>query len=314
MAHTSNVQLAGLLDTRDPRAVIEEIRRIFCYHYPKTRFKKIKSSYGLIKKLFEGRFPGFRSCNTEYHNLTHTLDATLACARLLDGYNLHHPPFSAHLAECLLLAGLLHDTGYIQESWDTEGTGAKYTSNHVERSVGFLDSHASDFGASAQDAALVAKIIRCTGLSIKVDSLRFDNEQEREAGCILGTADLLGQMSDRTYLEKLLFLYYEFKEANVPGFNTEFDLIRKTLDFYEIAKARMNEAFRGVHVYAQYHFKTRFAADAPLYLEAIERHMDYLRKIVADDTTNFRHKLKRGSWIKLHFGRREDESGTARVH
>ena len=31
-------------------------------------------------------------------------------------------------------------------------------------------------------------------------------------------ADLVGQMSDRAYLEKLLFLYYEFKEAGFPGY------------------------------------------------------------------------------------------------
>ncbi len=314
MAQTSPVQLASILDSSDPRAVIDEIGRIFCYHYPKARFRKIRASYAVVRKLFQGKFPGYRACNTEYHNLSHTLDATLACARLMDGYNLHHAPFSVELAECLLLAGLLHDCGYIQEAWDTEGTGAKYTNTHVERSVQFLAAHRASFGASDNDAALVSRIIQCTGLSVRVESISFDNAQEREAGCMLGTADLLGQMSDRTYLEKLLFLYYEFKEANVPGFNTEFDLIRRTLDFYETTKNRMAEGFRGASVYAQYHFKARFAVNANLYIEAIERHMDYLRKIVADDTTNFRHKLKRAGWIKTHFGRKGDESGPAHVH
>ncbi len=60
---------------------------------------------------------------------------------------------------------------------------------------------------------------------------------------MLGSADLLGQMSDRAYLEKLLFLYKEFREAGIPGFNTEFDIIRKTVDFYEITVQRLRGPF-----------------------------------------------------------------------
>jgi hypothetical protein len=43
---------------------------------------------------------------------------------------------------------------------------------------------------------------------LKADSHRGLKGKVLEAGgAILGTADLLGQMSDRAYLEKLLFLY-----------------------------------------------------------------------------------------------------------
>jgi len=52
---------------------------------------------------------------------------------------------SAQLAINLLNAALFHDTGYIQEKSDDEGTGAKYTSIHVKRSIQFLDKHQAAF-------------------------------------------------------------------------------------------------------------------------------------------------------------------------
>jgi hypothetical protein len=81
---------------------------------------------------------GYRSCNTNYHNFDHAIDTLLASARLLDGYNLTHRPLPARLAVQLMLSALLHDTGYIQEAWDVEGTGGKYTTTHVARSEQFL--------------------------------------------------------------------------------------------------------------------------------------------------------------------------------
>ena len=50
-------------------------------------------------------------------------------------------------------------------------------------------------------------------------------------GKMLGTADLLGQMSDRTYLEKLPFLYLEFKHAGIDGVGTELDFFDSTPGF-----------------------------------------------------------------------------------
>ena len=100
-------------------------------------------------------------------------------------------------------------------------------------------------------------------------------------------------MADRAYLEKLLFLYYEFREAGIEGYNTEFDILRKTLDFYEITQTRLETTLKGSYLYAAVHFAVRRGINYNLYMEAIERHMNYLKKILSDETTNFRHKLKR---------------------
>ena len=36
-----------------------------------------------------------------------------------------------------MLAILMHDTGYLKKRGDNEGTGAKYTLTHVDRSIQF---------------------------------------------------------------------------------------------------------------------------------------------------------------------------------
>ena len=300
MDNYETVQLSKLVDTSTHKAILEEVRRIFLYHYPARYFRAVNRTYRNVQKLYGGEIRGYKACNTDYHNLSHVLDILLTTTRLVDGYNSENIPFPAHLTINLLNAALLHDTGYIQEELDSEGTGAKYTPYHVERGVEFLKKNHEAFGITSDAVTLMAELIRCTGFMVKTEKLKFSSPEEKFAGCILGTADLLGQMSDRRYLEKLIFLYYEFKEAGMKGFNTEFDLIRKTIDFYDMTKKRFAETYLNAYLYAQPHFRTRFAVDRNLYMEAIDRHIRYLYKIIEDDSTNFRYKLKRGKWIHTY--------------
>jgi len=292
------VQLARLLDTSRPEAALDEVKKLFSEFHPPKKFAPVKKNFVLMKRLFGGRFRGYRACNTEYHDFSHTVDALLAVARLADGGAREKGPLHVDLVVSLFNAALLHDTGYIQESWDTDGTGAKYTTNHVERSVTFLRKNMKVLGMEEGEADTVERLIRCTGLSVDLDTIDFSSADERYAGCLLGSADLLGQMSDRAYLEKLIFLYNEFREAGIPGFSTEFDILRKTVDFYEITLARLKGPYQAVFESARRHFRERHGIDENLYMDAINRHIAYLHKIIEDDTTNFRHKLKRGPWIE----------------
>ncbi|HOP30280.1 MAG TPA: hypothetical protein P5120_10930 [Spirochaetota bacterium] len=291
MKNNGKVQLSMLMNTGDRTAVLDEIRRIFLIHYDYESFSQVENAFAIICSLFDGMFPGYRKCNTEYHNLTHTLDALLATSRLMDGRTSLKEKFDVKLAINLHLAALLHDTGYIQEDWDIEGTGAKYTKSHVERSGAFVEKNAANFHLSPADVKEISSLIMCTGL--KADSHRGLKGEILEAGAILGTADLLGQMSDRAYLEKLLFLYYEFREAEIDGFNTTYDILRNTLAFYETTIERLDGPLNRSYDYALYHFRLRHSIDDNLYMTAIQNQMHYLSRIIEDETTNFRNKLKR---------------------
>jgi hypothetical protein len=294
MAGGRDVQLAQLVDSRDAAGLSAEVLKIHAASYAGSSAAPLRQALETTRRLFAGGFPGYRACNSEYHDLRHTLSVVLAVARLADGYNLERPPLAERLFLDLLLATCLHDTGYLQESWDTEGTGAKYASRHEERSIAFLSKHHEAFGVPPEELPVLTRFIQATDLKQPFIQIPFHEPQERDAAALLATADLLGQMSDRDYLEKLLFLYYEFKEAGIPGFQTEYDVLRKTGDFYVMARKRLKASYLSFYSLARAHFRERHGVDANLYLIAISRQLRYLRQIIRDETTNFRAKLKRG--------------------
>lgn len=297
----------SIISKHDPTEVMIEGLKIFSYHYPQKEFVPIANVYHQIINLFKGRFKGYKACNTEYHDINHTLDAFLASLRIVDGYILAGNKFNMEILIKLLIATLLHDTGYIQEETDNDGTGAKYTKFHVMRSVEFLEKNYKTLKVNQNDISEISEIIKCTGVKVNWEEIHLSNEL-KVAGQILGTSDLIGQMADRNYLEKLLFLYYEFQEAQIPGFTTEFDILKNTLNFYKVTIERLDNELGGVYKFAQYHFKERYNIDKNVYMEAIEKHMNYLTKIIEDNTTNFRKKLKRGNIVEIVDRRKNKKS------
>jgi hypothetical protein len=300
MPEKKEVQLAQLVDSSDPEKVIEEVLRIFYYHYSEDSALRVRLGFSQVRSLFAGQFPGYRECLAEYHDFNHTMSVVMAAARLMDGYNIERVFLPEEQAIQLLLAALLHDTGYIQEDWDTEGTGAKYSRQHEQRSIDFLKRHAGVFEIEEPEIEPLVHLIEATDLKTDFARIPFPSEEEQDTGAILGSADILGQMSDRDYLEKLLFLYHEFREAGIPGYETEFDILKKTRDFYEAVKERLRDTYLHMFELAHHHFRERFQINQNLYIVAVDRQMAYLDKIIDDQSTNFRHKLKRGDQAKLH--------------
>lgn len=288
--------LTDLADLKDKSKILSLAHRIFSLNYEDIEFENIVKSYNIVIDIFEGRFPGYKACNTVYHDLIHTLDALLATIRLIDGYNIDNKKIPVDISLALLKAALFHDIGYIQEENDKEGTGAKYTNSHVSRSIKFVSDNYKNLDIKQNEIELIGKFINCTELTIDLNTIQFESETEKIAGRILGAADILGQMSDREYLERLLFLYYDFKEAGIPGYDTEYDIIKNTLIFYEEIRNRMILSYKSIHEYALIHFDKRYGVKENLYLTAIQKNIDYIKKIVSDNSSNFRAKLKRGGW------------------
>ncbi len=101
-------------------------------------------------------------------------------------------------------------------------------------------------------------------------------------------------MADRTYLEKLLFLFYEFKEGGVMGYDNELDLLKKTIDFYAMTQKRVAHELDSVNEYIRYHFKARWNLDRDLYMEAIENNINYLKFLLENHEKDYRDHLRRG--------------------
>jgi hypothetical protein len=184
-----------------------------------------------------------------------------------------------------VLVALLHDCGYLKRSSEAKvENGAVFTKIHVSRSADFISSYLPVLGFAAE-TPLATRIVHFTGYEMEIDDILVDDPKDRLIGCMVGTADLIGQMSDRMYLEKCReFLYQEFVLGNIARdtapdgrelvrYSSPEDLIIKTPGFYEyVARARMEQKFGGVEQFAAAHFD-----GSDPYQSEIERNMGFLR-------------------------------------
>lgn len=294
MNPSSEIQLAQLLDMTNPYAVLEEVKFNFIHFYPEIKFSVVRTAFDDFIDLMDGKFPGYQAANTKFHDKKHTTDGLIAISRLIDGYNIEHTKkISVDLVILSLVATIFHDAGYVQTRDDSSGTGAKYTQNHVERSIKFIERYYQKLNMTKRDFNSMRNMILCTELNYDLKKINFSSEEEKVLGFMLGTADLLGQMSARTYLEKLLHLYYEFQEANIGGYESEFDLLSKTINFYEMVKIRLKKDLHNVQRYLVSHFWFRYKISQDLYQVAIDRQINYLKKILEHSPQNYKSRLKR---------------------
>jgi hypothetical protein len=293
MEISHETRLTPLIDTSKPRAILADARRFFKLTHAGADFSMVDKIFLITKRLYDGRFPGYLACAVDYHNYEHNIAVFAAASCLLDGCELSGLALGPELGVETLVAALLHDTGYIREEGDGAGSGAQYTKVHVARSAAFVRRESRALGLTSSAAERVARMILATDLARSWGDLSFETEAERLGAEILAAADLIGQMADRAYLEKLLFLYYEFREAGIGGYDCAFDILKKTASFYESTKARIDGLLGRVSTKARAHFAARYGIDRDLYREAVERQIAYLDSIIADDSSNFRTKLKR---------------------
>jgi hypothetical protein len=292
-------QLTRLVDAYDPEATLKEALYLTAAMDPDFRERRFAQVFTDTKRLFDGLYPGYQACNTEYHDFSHTCEVLLAMSRLIHGAFLTGVAFSGREISIGMIAALMHDTGYIQEITDHKGTGAKHTLTHIERSIAFLRQYLRDDPAyGAGEMKDFTDVLHCTGLTAKVGEMDFSSEKMATLGKMLGTADLIGQMADRLYLEKLLFLYREFAEGGVSQFTSEWDLLQKTIGFYAWTKQRFANEFSNVNGYILHHFRGRWGIDCDLYQESMQRNIDYIGDTLIHHPEDFTEFLRRGNMVQ----------------
>jgi len=291
-------QLSRLINMENPQSILDEVQTIVSMMFKEFDFDILNHIFQDVVRLFRGEYPGYQKCNTEYHNLKHTTDTFLAMARLVHGAFVSGEKFTSNQVTLGLTCALMHDTGYIQTRDDEMGTGAKYTGMDTKRSIVFMEKYIADSGFSKKHFNNYPNILICAGLDAEIRKIQFESRQTEVMCKMLGTADLLGQMADRTYLEKLLFLYYEFKEGGVMGYANELDLLKKTMDFYDMTQKRFTDVLGGMNKYMRYHFKARWDVDKDLYMDSIKKHIHYLKFILENHEKDYRGHLKRGGMVE----------------
>lgn len=277
--------------TTDPGAVQDEVCRIHARLYEPASDAALRRPFSDAQRLYRGEYPGFHSCDTAYHNLQHVLDVTLAMARLMDGYE--RARSGRGLGERLFRFGvvlaLFHDVGYIRLTHDSRARhGAAYTRTHVSRGARFLEHYLFDIGLG-ELAPLARPLVHFTGYEIPTADIDVSDPTLRTLGQLLGSADIVAQMSDRCYLEKCRDrLYPEFVIGGIAVredllgsrqvlFASAEDLVVKTPDFYRLAARRLEHDLEGAYRFAEPHF-----GGQNLYLEELEKNIRHAETVASE--------------------------------
>ena len=227
-------------------AAIRLIFEIIETDYP-SEIKELHEILMEVRNLFLGRWPSHEACQTSYHNLGHSLDVTLAAARMVSGWNRIHDSHSIPPAvfKAGLTAALLHDSGYIKNKNDHEGKGGKFTFNHVKRGMDLSRTYLTSRKWPANLIDFTIWTISITEFQGEPDlSLYSESDSRSIMGRIVASADLVAQMADVNYIESLKLLYDEFLEAykyegtenlksrSIITYDSFHDLLSGTLSFY----------------------------------------------------------------------------------
>ena len=86
----NDYDVTNIVQVSDPVAVRNAVYELYSETFPGAPYDKIWLAFYDFERLFTGRYPRYRGCDTTYHDMQHTLDMTLALARLVAGPQLHH--------------------------------------------------------------------------------------------------------------------------------------------------------------------------------------------------------------------------------
>lgn len=293
----SDIELRNVFESGTDTDPLPELIRISNDLLPATEDGFIIRLHNDIDAIFDGKKQGFRKSNIKYHDLRHTRSVVLATMRLFHGLKCdgHHLPDD--VIKLGILCAYFHDTGMLLTIHDSESNGSAYLKYHEKRSINFAREYIYELGLPGAYVDNCEPIINCTNLDIKPETLPFESEEIELTGHVLGTADILAQMGDRYYLESLPLLYMEQKDAGIEEFDSSMDLMRGTATFYyEVIENRLAVQFKNRCLAMQTHFREWWGIDKNLYLDYIEKNIQYLKKIVPKSEKNpalLGHYLKR---------------------
>ena len=263
----SDYDVTNTVQVSSPTSVRHAVEELFRQTWPGASLDRLGQAFTDFERLFTGQFPGYYGCDTVYHDTQHSLDDTLAMARLLAGYDRTHTPeqrLGPDRALLGLVVALFHDAGYIRQIDDTKHrNGAEFTRTHVSRGAQFLARYLPTIGL-ANWVPVATQIIHFTGYEVPFGDIRLDDALDRRVGHLVGTADMMAQMSDRCYLEKCRDrLYPEFVLGGVAlgrdtvgdlkvTYASGLDVLRQTPQFFaDTMRTRLDGEFGGPYRYVE---------------------------------------------------------------
>ena len=291
----NDYDVTNTVQVSNPVAVRNAVYELFSETFPGKSFDALWLAFYDFARLFNGQYPGYLGCDTTYHDTQHTLDMTLALARLVVGYEKtveSADRLGAQRAQMTIVTSLFHDSGYIRHKERDKNfqNGAEFTLQHVSRSADFLRSYLPDLGMT-KDVAISSTIVHFTGYEIDLDNIEVDDPRDAVCGHLLGSADLMAQLADRCYLEKCRDrLYKEFVLGGIAieqakpneytvRYESGIDLLKKTPSFYkQVSHDRLQKKFNRAYRYIE----PLYDGQNP-YVDAIKTNLTHLMKVLASE-------------------------------
>lgn len=184
----------------------------------------------LVLATAERAFGAIGGSDALYHNAEHTAHVTLVGLHILRGKQAVDGTVTPALWGNTVIALLCHDIGYVRGlcrsdgaqvlATGIEGTSFKDVSGssdavlmpiHVDRGKRFVAEHFQDAGLV--DIEFVSACIERTRFPVPAAPAYAETA---DFPGLVRAADLIGQLSDLRYLNKLAAIFYEFEEV---GFN-----------------------------------------------------------------------------------------------
>lgn len=172
-----------------------------------------------VEALYRGEWPLWQACQVPYHTIDHIHGVLMVALQIYAGdcqrRQLQSMAMETSRVKVLSAAALFHDSGYLKLRDDSsQGLGGQYTFEHVERSQRLAQSYlVGRKGWTIEQQQAVHVMIGATKI-VDVDAEAIVLAAQFDGLCdMLASADLLAQVSDDGYLEKLPSLYAEFAEA-----------------------------------------------------------------------------------------------------
>jgi hypothetical protein len=293
-ARRSDFDVSNTVQVSSAAAVLAAVEALYRPTWPDTSLQPLEDAFDHFEELFAGLVPGYFGVDTVYHDRQHTLDITLALARLIVGYERQQDPtmrLGGERAIVGVITGLFHDVGYLRRTDEAESrNGAEFTRTHVSRGSRFIADYLPVVGLAAW-VPVATQIVHFTGYEVPFAQINVSDPRDIALGHMLGTADMIAQMADRCYLEKCRDrLYAEFVLGGVAlpiaangGLQVKYasgvDLLRQTPDFIsEVKGKRLDGEFHSAYRYLE----VLFEGGNP-YMESIERNVNYLRQILRSE-------------------------------
>lgn len=295
---SNEYDFTGEVNVAYPDGVADAVKKIGAARFPDLDVPAIDQAFATVTRLYAGQDPGYHACDTGYHDLQHVLGVTLAMARLMDGYAnapQRDAPLSAESFKLGVIVALFHDVGFLRHSHDRRHrNGAEYAATHVSRSAEFLQAYLPQVGLKHL-VKVAEHLLHFTGDERPFAKTPLPLGIYRTLGALLGTADLLAQLSDRCYLEKCRDRLYpelvvggrhrrhvDGREELIYGSGDE--LVIKTPGFYRRMRERLDH-----HLHGAYHLAAGHFNGANPYLELMERNMRFADEIaLSGDTSRLR--------------------------